>query len=103
MENNSSASFGDAPDPALDFLSSNFCPEQALVCSPSRIHLPCPEVQPCDNLDVYSSVVRGLSRKLTSSDPAQLKKEENLSVRKRSVKSVLLLMESEYSTGGYRP
>lgn len=98
-EDNSSGSLEDAPDPALDFLSPKFCPEQALVCSPSRIHLPCPEVQPCDNLDIYSSVVRGLSRKPTSSDPAQLKeqREERLpvSVRKRSVKSVLLLMESE--------
>lgn len=100
MENNSSGSPESAPDPALDFLSSTFRPEQALVCSPSRLHLPCPDVQPCDNLDTYSSVIRGLSRKPASSDPVILKEEkveENLtvSVKNRLVKSVLSLIESE--------
>ena len=87
----------------LDFLSPEFSAEQALVCSPSRIQLPCPEVQPCDNLDHYSSVVRGLSRKLappppSSSCPARPEVEKakcvSLPVQK-NVKTVLTFMESE--------
>ena len=88
-------------DSALDFLSPQFCPEQALASSPSRIRLPWPEVQPCDNLDVYSSVIRGLSRRLAptggGSGPAHLRaKREDAParVRRQPVKSVLTVMES---------
>ena len=97
------------PPAELDFLSPSFSAEQALVCSPSRLQLPCPEVQPCDNLEHYSSIVHGSSRRLS---PASLsraghpeeeeeereeeKKEERVSgAVERRVRSVLSFMESE--------
>lgn len=42
-------------DPALDFLSMSFDPVKALQCSPTKLHLPHSNVQPCDNLDAYTS------------------------------------------------
>ena len=50
------------PDERLDFLSPDFSAEEALQSNPSRIQLPCPEVAPCDNLDQYASLARGVSR-----------------------------------------
>lgn len=44
-----------AGDPSLDFLSPQFDPLKALSTNPSKILLPCPQVQPCDNLEVYKS------------------------------------------------
>ena len=44
-----------ATDPALDFLSVSFDPLKALQCSPDKVQLPHPSVQPCDNLQAYTS------------------------------------------------
>ena len=100
-----------SPDPSLDFLSSQFSAEKALVTSPSKIQLPYPEVQPCDNLEQYASVVRGTSRKPPSQSAAcsrgQLQEQPRkqgaraavpLSSRQRlvrTVKSVISTMESK--------
>ncbi|CAI8026130.1 Small nuclear ribonucleoprotein Sm D-like protein [Geodia barretti] len=102
-----------SPDPSLDFLSSQFSAEKALVTSPSKIQLPYPEVQPCDNLEQYASVVRGTSRKPPSQSAAcsrgQLQEQPRkqgaraavpLSSRQRlvrTVKSVISTMESPTS------
>ena len=40
---------------ALDFLSSSFDPLKALQATPTQITLPHPTVQPCDNLQTYTS------------------------------------------------
>ena len=53
---------GPGEDGALDFLSSEFSPKKALLFSPSKLQLPCPRVEPCDNLDSYLSVVKGTTR-----------------------------------------
>lgn len=105
MEEHTLAASPERPaDPALDFLSPAFCPQQALEFSPSRIRLPCPEVQPCDNLDHYSSVVRGLSRKLAApalSGTAQLEEERRVAVPvtgRKWAKSVISVMESEWTS-----
>ncbi len=42
-------------DPSLDFTSSSFDALKALHTDPSRLQLPYPTVQPCDNLDAYES------------------------------------------------
>ena len=101
-----------SPDPSLDFLSSQFSAEKALVTSPSEIQLPCPEVQPCDNLQQYASVVRGTWRKPPPLQSAacsrgQLQEQPReqrmraavpLSSRQRlfrTVKSVISTMESK--------
>lgn len=42
-------------DPTLDFLSLSFDPVKALQSSPSKVLLPHPSVQPCDNLQAYTS------------------------------------------------
>lgn len=90
-------------DGVLDFLSPAFSAEQALLSSPSKIQLPCPEVQPCDNLEQYSSVVRGLSRKpqhvLSRSPlPSNQGEQKSLLVRRKQnlVKSVITLMKCEF-------
>ena len=97
---------GDSPVPsdALDFLSPAFSAEQALLSSPSRIHLPCPEVQPCDNLDHYSSVVRGLTRRRPGTGPPLAKTEDKEKTlpqpvrdRQPQSKSVITVMESEFT------
>ena len=46
-------------DPALDFLSVSFDPLKALQISPSKVGLPHPTVQPCDNLEAYTSGMYG--------------------------------------------
>ena len=45
-------------DPSLDFASSSFDALKVLHTDPSNLHLPCPSVQPCDNLDAYESSKR---------------------------------------------
>lgn len=42
-------------DPELDFLSVSFDPSKVLQTSPSKVVLPHPSVQPCDNLQAYTS------------------------------------------------
>ena len=42
-------------DPSLDFTSFDFDALKALHTDPSRLQLPCPSVQPYDNLDAYES------------------------------------------------
>ncbi len=49
-------------DPSLDFLSPQFDPLRALQTSPSKLRLPYPAAQPCDNLQIYQSVVKGTRR-----------------------------------------
>ena len=58
------------PDERLDFLSPDFSAEEALQSNPARIQLPCPEVAPCDNLDQYASLARGVSRTSNKPPPA---------------------------------
>ena len=92
-----SSSPGVPADPALDFLSPEFSAEKALASSPSRICLPCPEVQPCDNLGHYSSVVRGLSRRPVAASlwGEKEKESEIVKVRERkAVRTVMSFMES---------
>lgn len=96
-------------DSRLDFLSPEFSAEQALVCSPSKIQLPCPEVQPCDNLEHYASVVRGITRQpppppppatCSQQQPQQQQKRAAVALSSqqkiiRTVKSVISTMESK--------
>lgn len=42
-------------DPALDFLSLSFDPVKVLQTPPSKLSIPHPTVQPCDNLHTYTS------------------------------------------------
>ena len=42
-------------DSSLDFTSSEFDPLKALHTDSSKLQLPYPNVQPCDNLDAYES------------------------------------------------
>ena len=42
-------------DEELDFLSPKFDPLKVLTTSPSKLELPCPDVQPCDNLQMYNA------------------------------------------------
>ena len=42
-------------DPSLGFTSSDFDALKALHTDPSKLQLPCPNVQPYDNLDAYES------------------------------------------------
>ena len=98
-ETRGSSTPGRPADPLLDFLSPEFSAEKALVSSPSRIRLPCPEVQPCDNLGHYTSVVQGLSRRReATSSRGEVKEEESERVavrgRKKPVKTVMSVMES---------
>ena len=54
-----------AGESGLDFLSGEFDPLRALQAPPDRVALPCPSVQPCDNLDMYDSLMKG-TRKVYS-------------------------------------
>ena len=44
---------------SLDILSVNFDPLKALSTSEENVSLPCPEVQPLDNLAQYEALVKG--------------------------------------------
>ena len=93
-------------DGALDFLSPEFSPQKALLFSPSKLQLPCPRVEPCDNLDSYLSVVKGTTRPPAGPEPDGAagqteaepgKKEgrvEPVRRQRRVIKSVLTTMES---------
>ena len=52
------AEAADDDDPGLDFTSCSFDALKALHTDPSRLQLPYPNVQPCDNLDAYESSKR---------------------------------------------
>lgn len=87
-------------DVALDFLSPRFDPVRALHADPSAVRLPCPDIQPCDNLDAYDSVMRGVRRQASSGaahEPATKKVEPAGGVAavraQRRFKSVLHFME----------
>lgn len=87
-------------DVALDFLSPQFDPARALHADPSAVWLPCPDIQPCDNLDAYDSVMRGVRRQAPSGaahEPATKKVEPEGGVAavraQRRFKSVLHFME----------
>ena len=107
MEGHSGGSHECSEDRALDFLSPEFCPEQALASSPSKLRLPCPHVQPCDNLDTYASIMRGTVRPPATPAPsgaAQLTEDEIESKcepakGQKKIKSVLAVMECECSVG----
>lgn len=45
----------ESEDPSLDFLSPSFDPLKVLHTPPNRLRLPHPSVQPCDNLQAYTS------------------------------------------------
>ena len=94
-------------DSSLDFLSPQFSAEKALDSSPSRIQLPCPEVPPCDNLEQYASVVRGISRRPQHAEAAarSQREPEERQMRApagsrerlvRTVKSVISTIESKW-------
>lgn len=101
MEGHSGGSQERSEDKALDFLSPEFCPEQALASSPSKLRLPCPHVQPCDNLDTYMSIMRGTVRPPAAPAPsgaAQLTEDESKcepTKAQKKIKSVLTVMECE--------
>lgn len=84
---------------ALDFLSASFDAVKALQCSPSKVTLPHPSVPPCDNLDAYSSVVRGIrqeapTRCIAESANGAVKKEEyEKTAKKKSPRTVFDFME----------
>ena len=42
----------------LDFLSPKFDPLKVLTTNPSKVQLPYPDVQPCDNLQMYAAGTR---------------------------------------------
>lgn len=48
-----------ADSSSLNLLSANFDPLKALSSSNESINLPCPEVQPLDNLAQYEAIVKG--------------------------------------------
>ena len=48
-----------ADSSSLDLLSASFNPMKALSSSNESINLPCPEVQPLDNLAQYEAIVKG--------------------------------------------
>ncbi|XP_011403001.2 PREDICTED: U7 snRNA-associated Sm-like protein LSm11 [Amphimedon queenslandica] len=82
-------------DPELDFLSSDFNASKALLSS--SLSVPCPEVQPCDNLDQYLSVVKGTrkvggSGRSQSLEPVPEQKPQEAASTKR-LKSVLDLLK----------
>lgn len=90
-------------EPCLDFLSPQFDLVRALHADPADVHLPCPYIQPYDNLDAYDSVMRGVRRQAPSGaahEPANKgvkEAEENkvggVAASKRHVKSVIHFME----------
>lgn len=83
-------------DPALNFLSTSFDPVKALKCSPSKVCLPHPTVQPLDNLHLYASVVEGTRqtpRQRTPNQSAEPAKEKKAIVKKKGVKTVLDFMQ----------
>lgn len=88
-------------EPCLDFLSPQFDPVRALHADPADVHLPCPDIQPYDNLDAYDSVMRGVRRQAPSGaahEPAnkgveEENKVEGVAASKRHVKSVIHFME----------
>ena len=63
-----------ADSSSLDLLSANFDPLKALSSSNESISLPCPEVQPLDNLAQYEAIVKG-----TASERALAARREQLS------------------------
>ena len=50
-------------DPSLDFLSQRFDPLKALQASSSSLSLPCPDVQPFDNISQYQALIRGAGKR----------------------------------------
>lgn len=88
-------------EPCLDFFSPQFDPVRALHADPADVHLPCPDIQPYDNLDAYDSVMRGVRRQAPSGaahEPAnkgveEKNKVEGVAASKRHVKSVIHFME----------
>ena len=87
-------------DVTLDFLSPQFDPARALHADPTALRLPCPDIQPCDNLDAYDSVMRGVRRQAPSGaarEAATKKVEPSGGVAavkaQRRFKSVLHFME----------
>lgn len=63
-----------ADSSSLDLLSANFDPLEALSNLNATVNLPCPEVQPLDNLAQYEAVVKG-----TASERAQTARREQRS------------------------
>lgn len=53
-------------DPLLDFLSVSFDPATALHAPPELVCLPHPTVQPCDNLQAYTSGIAACTLSLTA-------------------------------------
>ena len=88
-------------EPALDFLSPEFDAERALRSDIATLHLPCPNIKPCDNLQAYESLVHGTKRHNEPPDanrtqteaPPGPKCDAPLLRRRKQIKTVVNLME----------
>ena len=101
---------GEDPDDAsLDFLSPDFDPQRVLAVSPSKVQLPCPSVQPCDNLDTYDSIMLGTRKTFSAGDVIVKDVEDSgrkevgvassqqttVTIMRQQIKTVLTFMESK--------